>query len=338
MASQMKPFLPSQMWPFLLHILLLSFTEAEAYWRWLAFASSKCLPDQTPLWINMDETSVATYFESGKGAVLTENTPGALKKSLGVKATLSDLRGAVTHIGMICSNTAIQPHLPQVIIGNKVQFTKKLLSKVASDKPATVHLLARKSAWNNADIMVDVFRLLAKALEPFAEQYLPIVLLDCATCHLSLEVLREARKLRLLLVFVPASCTQFLQPLDARAFAGYKAFLRREFARLQHQTSDGKVSRDLWLRLLMRAATSHLRSLPWRDAFTSCGAGAATRQQLSSGLRRRIPDAQFPESFIGPPTADQLAVLFPTNKRPALSEILSLDVPRRRLRRKTAST
>jgi hypothetical protein len=300
----------------------------------MAFAASKCRPARKPLWLNLDETSVGMVFETGQGTVITASTPGGLKEALGVKPSLSERRAAVTFIAMICDQSHVQPRLPQVIVGNKRHFTRKLLTEIAFEKPASVHLLSEVSAWNSSTIMTKVVGLLADALAPFMAEYRPVLLLDCATCHLTPEVLAIARKRDILLVFVPAGATPYLQPLDTTAFKSYKSFLRREFGRLMLESSDGTVPRVAWLRLLIRAATSHLCSKKWAPAFKSAGADAAAGE-LSSELRRRLPNGLGEALPSGPPTTEQLQQLFPRGRPPPSEELLSLDVPCRRLRFKS---
>ena len=53
-----------------------------------------------------------------------------------------------------------------------------------------------------------------------------ILLLDCAPSHLPKEVMQAAKRQKVQLVYIPAQCTDVLQPLDICAFAGFKAFLR----------------------------------------------------------------------------------------------------------------
>lgn len=223
--------------------------------------------------------------------------------------------------------------MPQVFIGNKRTLTKKVLAAIGADKPAAVTLYAEKSAWNNGSIMVKILALLAAAVAPHAEAFQPILLLDCANCHLTTAVLEEARKLGILLVFVPASATPYLQPLDASGFQAYKAFLRRAYCQLQQNSDDGSVDLVAWIRALMAAQSRFFCSRRWDAAFTSVGAGAAKYDQLSTQLRRQVPDMAV---AAGPPSDHDLAALFPRGRAPLRASFLSLDQPRRRLRLKTS--
>ena len=295
--------------------------------------TSKCPAGKKPLLINLDETSLGVHVKAGAGTVVTARTPGGLAEMLGTKPTLADLRGAVTHVALVCDEPSLQPLLPQVLIGNKKLFTKKLTKQVVV--PKGVHLLSEKTSWNSAAIMVKILGLLAEALEPHRAKFQPVLLLDCCTCHLSRTVLDEARARQLPLVCVPASTTYLLQPLDTRVFQGYKSFLRAGYLQLQTQSAEGRVPPDAWLRLVMEVASKYLRSHSWREAFVSVGAGAADATQLSTALRSR--ELPFPTGDAPRISQEQLTNLLPKNKRLLLADFSSLDAPRKRLCRKTSS-
>lgn len=314
-----------------LHIWAFPAFKVTAFWQWLRWAASRCGPGQKPLFVNLDETSLGVHMKGRAGVVATARTPGGLATALGVKPKLADLRGAITHVAMVCDCSWLQPLLPQVLIGNKRKFTKKLLKAVKA--PPAVHLLAEKSSWNSAAVMVKIIDLLAAALEPHRETHLPVLLLDCCTCHLTNAVLERARSKNILLVCVPASTTHLLQPLDTRVFHGYKEFLAKGFLKLQLESEDGTVSPVAWLRLLTEAATHYLRAHRWEPAFISVGAGASSYEQLSSALRCHDLPFDVPLKPLSP---TQLQAVLPKGKRLMPSDFSSLAPPRRRLRTKTS--
>jgi hypothetical protein len=49
--------------------------------------------------------------------------------------------------------------------------------------------------------------------------------LDHARVHCTKEVIEEAERLNIQLIFIPASCTDMLQPLDIGVFGPFKAKL-----------------------------------------------------------------------------------------------------------------
>ena len=181
-----------------------------------------CIPPPVqPLLLNLDETAVSDSFHQAKGLYHRR-----LKRRCRAHTQVqkNELRGAVTHVALICDRTEVQPQLPQVIIGNSHRFTKQLMSSVRASTPSTVHLFRRKSTWNNTSCMCEILDLLAHALMDFPWCQ-PILLLDTASCHISDKVAAKAAALNIWLVPVPAGFTHLIQPLDVYVFSGYKEFL-----------------------------------------------------------------------------------------------------------------
>lgn len=259
---------------------------------------------------------------------MTASSPGGIAK-LAPKASLGERRMAVTYIAAVCDDPQLQPKLPQVVVATKRFLTKKLKQSIKT--PASVTLLAEKSAWNNSAIMVKVLTMLADALKEELDKRHIVLMLDVAQCHLSKAVLQEARRLKFWLVFVPAASTPFLQPLDTTVFKGFKAYMLRGFARLQLASAAGSVSHRDFLELLSEAAVKHMCSHKWTRAFRSVGAGTTAVEQLSPQLQQLVGSWEVEAS---PPAKHQLEQIFPQGKRPCPTEFLSL--PRRRLRGKTS--
>ncbi len=301
--------------------------EAAVFWRWLAWCGH-APGQQPPLYVNMDETSVAVVQQNGTGAVVTASTPGGVA-TLAPKASLSERRAAVTCISVVCDDAVLQPKLPQLIVAARRLVTKKLKESIKF--PGSVTLLAEKSAWNNSAIMLKFLSMLAEALKEHVGTRRIVLIMDVARCHLSQMVLDHARHLNIWLVLVPAGATPYLQPLDATVFKGFKAYLRRGYARIQVASATGSVSHKDFLELLAEAATKHLCSHKWAPAFRQVGAGTTGLQQLSSDLRRFVKSWDVEAK---PPSSAELGRIFPKGKRPCPTSFASL--PRRRLCAKTS--
>jgi hypothetical protein len=155
--------------------------------------------------------------------------------------------------------------------------------------------------------MVRFISLLAKHLEPFREQYQPILLLDCCSAHLSAAVLAAASNQGIWIVIIPARLTWLLQPLDVYIFRNFKRELQKHFRRLIKESIDGRVSDHAWLLCVTRVAATFLSSLSWRRAFVLTGATGA-QDSLSRALAsyKMQPMSEF--------TAAHVRLLFPRNR------------------------
>lgn len=126
---------------------------------WIAWLRSKVLPPVQPLLLNLDETSVSYTSHQAKGLYVRRLRREGRSHA---QVPKRDLRGAVTHVAIICDRSEIQPRLPQVIIGNKHRFTLGLVNRAIASKAHNVHLFRRKSSWNNSACMIEVLELFPK--------------------------------------------------------------------------------------------------------------------------------------------------------------------------------
>ena len=218
-------------------------------------------PPVQPLLLNLDETAVSYSFHQAKGLFVKKLKR---KRRCYSQVRKQDLRGTVTHVAIIANRSEVQPKLPQVIIGNHHRFTHGLLASVIADKPASVHLLRRKSSWNNTSVMCEILDLLATALQQFPG-FQPILLLDTCGCHISDAVTA--------LVPVPAGLTHLLQPLDVYFFAGYERYLRESYRQMRSIAAQGAATPKAWNKLLFDVCTTYLNSHAWAPAFAQVGLG-----------------------------------------------------------------
>ena len=221
-----------------------------------------------------------------------------------------DMRGAVTHVGLICERSEIQPKLPQVVIGNTHRFTLGLMASVAASKPDSVHLFRRKSSWNSASCMCEILELLAASLRDFPG-FQPILLLDTCSCHVTDTVAAKAAALNIWLVPVPAGLTHLLQPLDVYTFSGYKQFLQN--AHKQARADHGDVDARAWLQLIFDVCTRFLNGRRWSEAFCQVGLGPSSAS-LSHELKTLFPGG-LPVQQATCLSAAELARLMPKGRK-----------------------
>ena len=93
-------------------------TQARAVWQWYNYAAEAVRGGKHVLHINFDETSVAYYYEECKGYVLPKSRDNSVNEAV-THAARGEMRGAMTHVAVICDHSEIQAELPQVFISNK---------------------------------------------------------------------------------------------------------------------------------------------------------------------------------------------------------------------------
>ena len=131
-----------------------STTEAGIFFRWVNWMIENIPTRKKPLFINMDETSVAFAYPGQKGNVAQQQHTGRPQlASYTEKATLSIRRGNVTYCAFIASDMAVQSLLPQIVIGNKKKFTRELLRSAWADQPDFVQTWNAETGWINQTMM-----------------------------------------------------------------------------------------------------------------------------------------------------------------------------------------
>ena len=234
-----------------------------------------------PLVLNMDETAIGKCFPGSRGTIAkTARGSG----SPCAHATLSDQRSGVSYLACVADDPTVQAQLPQVILGNKHQFTLDLLRSIAGALPPNVVLWRQASSWNCHATMRKWLSLLAKALGTLLAERYVVLLLDVHPSHIHNSIFLHARRCGVRIVYIPAKMTRFLQPCDTHVFAKLKLALRMSWQSQKSEAPDGKVAATTWLRLVCNTIQTVVSRGSWQHAFCRNGILHA-QQQMSSKLR-----------------------------------------------------
>lgn len=223
-------------------------------------------------------------------------------------------RCCLTHVGMICDRSDLQPLLPQIVIGNEHTFSAAEFDTLKASCPPNVTLVRQRSAWNNHSLCADIIKLLGKALKDHLDGLHPVLLLDAVRLHFHADVLKACHEQGISVVFVPAKTTWLLQPLDTDAFLRYKSYLREAYQRARVASQSADLSIAQFLPCLLSTIRSILQGSRWGFAFEKDGFGIAqagigefVKRQLGVDARLDLPTSR--------PTPEQLAQCFPKNAK-----------------------
>jgi len=225
-----------------------------------------------PLFINMDETSVAFAYPGQKGNVAQQQHTGRPQPaSYTEKATLSIRRGNVTYCAFSASDMAVQSLLPQIVIGNKKKFTRKLLRTAWAEQPDFVQTWAAETGWINQTMMKRIISVLHNCLKDLTDEYQIIFVVDAARCHIHKDIVNHACRHNMWMLYVPAKMTWLLQPLDAYVFAGFKSHLKQQYADPEYLTGADNEPSITWLRRLWHSIEHKAQCFDWKSAFSKVG-------------------------------------------------------------------
>ena len=283
--------------------------KASATWQWWSHLRSRVPPGSSILRVNLDETAIAVHPGSTNGSIFVSKRK---LQELVEDVPMNKKRCYMTHIALICDRTDIQPRLPQVLVANEHTFRVRDMATLRAACPPNVHLVRQKSAWNNQWLCAEVIRLLKEAVTPHVGGARIVLLLDVSRVHLTDAVLNACRRHGVWPLFVPASLTWLLQPLDTHAFAIFKWALRMAYHRARGEDANGNVSLPRMLKCFYDTIRAVLQGRRWSAAFDSNGFGV-------TALSPRVALALELDANITPPctrpTDDQLRMCFPRRAR-----------------------
>ena len=274
--------------------------------------------------LNLDETSVCLFQGNVAGNVLLSKKRA---RSLGQSVPRAKRRCCMTHVGLICNRSDIQPQLPQVFIINERTVPARDMAALRAACPSNVHLVRQKSAWTNAFLTAWVVRLIGIALAPFRTTLQPILLMDSLRAHWHPFVLAACRGAQIWPLCVPASMTWLMQPLDTHVFLKYKTHLRQIY---QDARGDAEVS-DLDFAAFMRCVYQTIRSVlqgyKWAGAFRGVGFGNA-QSDVERFVRRNLGMLEAPLALSSVRPSDaEISTCFDARYRPHFADLWRTLVP-----------
>ena len=293
-------------------------------WQWWNCWEEHVAPPKKVLRVNVDETAVRFYMPQRAGLLAKRRRGGP---SLAQDAPRGQQRSCVTHVAAICDDTAVQPSLPQVFIGNEAVLKVAAVKLVGPALHKNVILLRRKSGWVNKEFLVSYVKLLAACLEPFALEYQPILLWDALPAHCAPSVLRAAGRSGLWIVIVPATMAWLLQPLDTHVFSRYKHYLRRRYLQLLCDSRDGRVAATSIILAMNGACRQVLQGNAWASAFLRNGFGAA-QSCAKRSLAEEFELDKVESAGSTLPTLMQLSAIFPNRLQAPINELFYPFIPR----------
>ncbi len=266
--------------------LCVSRLEATSAWQWFRFLHAQVPSGSTSLILNLDETSIRFFYQPKAGMRFRKTQSGPKGVHHTRHASRSQLRKALTHIAVICNDTAIQPLIPQICLVAAAAVPKRDLAHWKPLKGSSAEVWRSKSAWINVPMFVLVVRRLGSRLREVAPGRQLILLMDAHSVHTAAPVLAEARRQNIWICIIPASTTSLLQPLDTDVFARFKRFLQ---SRLQEMMGSGSNT-DMKITDILNALQAGLRSVlqkhAWAEIFEKNGFGSRffVRPRLLSDL------------------------------------------------------
>ena len=297
-----------------------------AVWQWHNHLESSVVGGRKLLRINIDETSVCLFQGTGKGTVLYSRKRQPPSGEPLQPASRKKRRSCLTHVGVICDDPALQPLLPQYVIGNFATFLVRDWRALQASCPSNVVLVRQKSAWNNTELFVTILRRLGVVLRPFLCSLQPVLLMDACRLHFAKPVLRACLSSQLWPVFVPAGMTWLLQPCDTHVFQQYKMQLRAAYQASRVHTARGNLNILEFMSCLYTIIRQVVQGHRWAIAFDRDGFGSS-QSELSIYVRRQLQLEGPVVVPAGRPSEEQLSLCFPQGAKVCIASMFPPVVP-----------
>ena len=287
--------------------------RAVVFFRWLFFVLGQLVGGLRPLVINMDETMLSNVRPWKLGVV-----PNALQAAAADLGTVSrdTALPRTTLLAAVCSDGALQKHLPQVRLPRarpeRGAGPTVLAAYAAAGAPQAAY--HGGSGWNNGAILVSYLRELRRRVARVAPGRPLVLVMDDSGIHTGDTALRERVRLGIAVVIIPSRMTWCLQPLDTHVFARLKAAIRAAVFERMAAGLGCRVTPTDRIRLHGEAIRRVLVEHDWSDVVRRAGldgpvhvlrpavqellAGADVSPQLPSAddLRRilNVPESRAP--------------------------------------------
>lgn len=230
--------------------------------------------DNLPLLkINLDETRVQFWNQGGQGNVYC--CRGSVWQSCGEyasRASTFERKLALTHVGVIANRREVNVVLPQVLLVQRYHLSRDDLERIRAILPDNIMLLEGSSNWMSEEYMLKIIDLLAHAVASVG-QFHVVFIMDTFATHVSINVIAKLQLVGFNPVYVPASCTWLLQPLDVAVFGRFKRAVQQAVRSARVQAS-GNISRAAWVEAVVTTIQRVIVNEPWAASFLEVGLGA----------------------------------------------------------------
>ena len=216
-----------------------------------------------------------------------------------------DTHGHVALVATISSDSALQSVMPQLVLAKDTALSAAERARLQALR-APMAWMEGAGGWVTGENFPAVLTAVRRALRVHRPHHHLVLILDCASQHLTDKVLAHAARLQLRLVFVPARVTHLIQPLDVNVFGLLKRRLQELQLERRSRDPAGRLLGSAWVDTMEEAVGEVLLRRPWGQAMAQNGATGTTAQlrpTLGEVLGGELP------LELRPPTEDEMCRL-----------------------------
>lgn len=235
------------------------------------------LPGMDVVFVNMDETPIFHECLAPPGNVVRCTRREMRRLNLFYQRVCrSRLRKMSTLAAFTCSDPALQPYMPQILLPKKPKGGNAIATAAEHTAfaalPAPMEVWMGSTGWNNNRIMCHMITRMRSVIYTRRPHTGTIVLIvDSCPSHVHWRVLQHCARLNIILLLIPGQLTWLLQVLDAVVFRTFKSMLRTLLMRAREQSPTGALQNESWIPCLAEAVMAQLVHRDWSAAFAAQG-------------------------------------------------------------------
>jgi len=211
---------------------------------------------KTPVFVNMDETSISVTYGGQKGNIRVLKKQGGFRQRFVERLSPGERRQTVSLLVSLANVYEVHKELPHIFLGSAKHFTGTFLGTYRPQMPTNIYLWANERGWMTQDTCAVLLRAINASLGDLTSRYHVILLMDAHRAHINETICRRAMAMNMFLLYVPARLTWLLQPADTHLFAPFKSSIRRTYTNRRLAAHDGR-SAGRMARCGMRSTAGH---------------------------------------------------------------------------------
>lgn len=312
--------------------------QVAIFLQWVQWLWAVPLRNRDVVCINIDETPLYKQLQPRKGYVLQSQRKHDLNAY--ARVPLRDRRGQATLLGCIADDFELHRALPQFVLTNDKNLSRAEKAVLAV-LPSPLQWVHPSKGWVTTAILKQLITRLRRAVRAERPAAEVVLFMDCATIHISDELLKHCSILNVHPVLIPAGLTYLLQPLDSHVFGSFKRELSEMQEKLRGEHPLGILQGDAWLNAVSSCVLQHIVHKDWTHAFgdngmlQSTGSLRARIQGLLGGCRLplplRLPSDEELGKLVGRSRVRLSEVVYRASKRLAQRPVAIMPHPIARL-------
>ena len=266
--------------------------QALIYLQWVRYAIEVVLIGRPYVVLNMDETSLSSVEDQGKGLRTCRRAArGAQTVRRGDVADRSNTK--TTLIATVCDNRDLQPYLPQIVLARYTQNAAPPahLKHECARSGEPLEYWHRTRGFATSDIIKKWAVRVRSIIHSFNPEAWILLVWDCSQVHLNEDVARQLRRLGILAIVVPAKLTWLLQVLDVCDFKLLKTRVRMEKSAMRCRDPEGRLRTGDWISSCAAAIREVIVDRCHEALFERMGLGQSI-DSIAGRVRRTVDPAE----------------------------------------------